>query len=82
MQWALRICRSIGRVGRESWPFQAMAAQSSTLPAQNGHAAVTAGIIIIGDEILKVQYCRPLRHACVTPFGGRLRIGRDWDNDF
>ncbi|EMP28228.1 FAD synthase [Chelonia mydas] len=30
-----------------------MAAQSSTLPAQNGHDAVTAGIIIIGDEILK-----------------------------
>lgn len=53
MHWALRICRSIGRVGRESWPFQAMAAQSSTLPVQNGHDAVTAGIIIIGDEILK-----------------------------
>ncbi|XP_050786043.1 FAD synthase isoform X2 [Gopherus flavomarginatus] len=53
MHWVLRLCRSIGRVGQESRPFQAMAAQSSTLPAQNGHDAVTAGIIIIGDEILK-----------------------------
>ncbi|KAM9114456.1 FAD synthase isoform 2-T3 [Pangshura tecta] len=53
MHWALRICRSIGRVGRESRPFQAMAAQSSTLPVQNGRDAITAGIIIIGDEILK-----------------------------
>uniref|UniRef100_A0A8C8VGG8 FAD synthase n=1 Tax=Pelusios castaneus TaxID=367368 RepID=A0A8C8VGG8_9SAUR len=53
MHWALRICRHILHVGRESKRFQAMAAHCSDFAVQNGSGTVTAGIIIIGDEILK-----------------------------
>uniref|UniRef100_A0A8D0G6L3 Flavin adenine dinucleotide synthetase 1 n=1 Tax=Sphenodon punctatus TaxID=8508 RepID=A0A8D0G6L3_SPHPU len=52
-----RVCRGVLRVGREGRPARAMAEQSHD-PASRNQAgpldsAVTAGIIIIGDEILK-----------------------------
>ncbi|XP_067395312.1 FAD synthase [Emydura macquarii macquarii] len=53
MPWALRLGRRVLQLGRGSRPLQAMAAPRSDLAVQNGSGAVTAGIIIIGDEILK-----------------------------
>ncbi|XP_074837407.1 FAD synthase isoform X2 [Carettochelys insculpta] len=53
MRWALRICRGLLRVPGTSRPVRAMAVRSGALTASDGRGAVTAGVIIIGDEILK-----------------------------
>ncbi|XP_061462722.1 FAD synthase isoform X2 [Rhineura floridana] len=58
MRWNLWLCQGILRVGRQSRYLRAMAAQNSqassgTNEGISGGEVMTAGIIIIGDEILK-----------------------------
>ncbi|XP_028566237.2 FAD synthase isoform X1 [Podarcis muralis] len=57
MRWNIRLCQGILHTGRQSGYLRAMAAQSSAAAPGTSEGTsdgtVTAGIIVIGDEILK-----------------------------